>query len=176
MKVVAAQCTTPESASRAATSRETIGKTRRRSTNANSSMDVDQHDQHDSLDGNDITNKDTTTFTHMLEMQQNIFQKCIQSFMEGTNTRFDNFIIDTTKTIADLKQSLQYTQNEVADLKAEMSKMNNQPLNSATDVVCMKEQLRKVEDNIDYIENQSRRNNASIDGIPEEDNETWGKN
>ena len=102
-----------------------MGKTRRSSTNANNSMDVDQHDQHDSLDGNDITNKDTTILTQMLEMQQNIFLKCIQSFMESTNRRFDNFIIDTTKTIADLKQSLQYTHNEVADLKAEMSKMNN---------------------------------------------------
>ena len=39
----------------------------------------------------------------------------------------------------------------------------------------MKEQLRKVEDKIDHIENQSRRNNARIDGIPEEDNETWEK-
>ena len=50
----------------------------------------------------------------------------------------------------------------------------NQPLNTA-DVACMKEQLRRVEDNIDYIENQSRRNNVRIDGVPEEANETWGK-
>ena len=39
----------------------------------------------------------------------------------------------------------------------------------------MKEQLRRVEDNIDYIENQSRRNNVRIDGVPEEANETWEK-
>ena len=146
-------------------------KTRRRSSHTNSSATVEQHDQlHDeSLDGHDQTNQEST-FTKMLEIQQQIFQKCLQSFMETTNTRFDNFLIDTTKTIAELKQSLQYTQHEVEDLKTQMSK--NQPLNTA-DVACMKEQLRRVEDNIDYIENQSRRNNVRIDGIPEEANETW---
>ena len=55
-----------------------------------------------------------TTFTKMLEMQQQIFQKCLQSFMECKITRIENVLIDTTKTIADLKQSLLYTQNEVA--------------------------------------------------------------
>ena len=121
-------------------------KTRRRSSHTNSSATVEQHDQlHDeSLDGHDQTHQETT-FTKMLEMQQQIFQKCLQSFMETTNTRFDNFLIDTTKTIAELKQSLQYTQHEVEDLKTQMSK--NQPLNTA-DVACMKEQLRRVEDNI----------------------------
>ena len=128
-----------------------MSRTRRRSTNTNSSTPVDQHK---SLDGHDVTNKETT-FTMMLEIQKQMFQKCLQSFMESTNTRFDNFLIDTTKTISDFTQRLQYTQNEVADLKAEMSKMKNQPLNSAPDVACMKEQLRRVEDNIDYIENQS---------------------
>ena len=139
-------------------------KTRRRSSHTNSSATVEQHDQlHDeSLDGHDQTNQETT-FTKMLEMQQQ---------METTNTRFDNFLTDTTKTIAELKQSLQYTQHEVEDLKTQMSK--NQPLNT-TDVACMKEQLRRVEDNIDYIENQSRRNNVRIDGVPEEANETWEK-
>ena len=147
-------------------------KTRRRSSHTNSSETVDQHDQlHESLDGHDQTNQETT-FAKMLEMQQQIFQKCLQSFMETTNTRFDNFLIDTTKTISELKQSLQYKQHEVEDLKTQMSK--NQPLNTA-DVACMKEQLHRVEDNIDHIENQSRRNNVRIDGVPEEANETWEK-
>ena len=91
--------------------------------------------------------------------------------METTNTRFDNFLIDTTKTIAELKQSLQYTQHEVEDLKTQMSK--NQPLNTA-DVACMKHNYAESR-TIDYIENQSRRNNVRIDGVPEEANETWGK-
>ena len=50
--------------------------------------------------------------------------------------------------------------------------LKNQPLNTA-DFACMKEQLRIVEDNVDYIENQSRRNNVRIDCVPEEGNETW---
>ena len=33
--------------------------------------------------------------------------------------------------------------------------------------------LHKHEGKLKYLENQSRRNNVRIDGIPEEDNETW---
>ena len=33
--------------------------------------------------------------------------------------------------------------------------------------------LHKYEEKLQYLENQSRRNNVRIDGIPEEDNETW---
>ena len=33
--------------------------------------------------------------------------------------------------------------------------------------------LHKHGEKLEYLDNQSRRNNVRIDGIPEEDNETW---
>ena len=33
--------------------------------------------------------------------------------------------------------------------------------------------LHKHEEKLEYLENQSRRNNIRIDGIPEKDNEAW---
>ena len=33
--------------------------------------------------------------------------------------------------------------------------------------------LHKLGEKLEYLDNQSRRNNVRIDGIPEEDNENW---
>ena len=33
--------------------------------------------------------------------------------------------------------------------------------------------LHKHEEKLEYLESQSRRNNIRIDGIPQEDNESW---
>lgn len=37
----------------------------------------------------------------------------------------------------------------------------------------IQEDLNQQEERIEYLENQRRRNNVRIDGIPEEENETW---
>ena len=38
-----------------------------------------------------------------------------------------------------------------------------------------RDHLNHQEEQMEYLENQSRRNNVRIYGIPEEDNETWEK-
>ena len=49
-----------------------------------------------------------------------------------------------------------------------------QDLNSAIEEI--QDDLDHQEEQMEYLENQSRRNNVRIDGIPEEDNETWETN
>ena len=55
-----------------------------------------------------------------------------------------------------LKMSLQHTQNDVEDLK---DKDNS--------VASTEKKLDALETILDYLENQSRRNNIRSDGIPE---------
>ena len=46
-----------------------------------------------------------------------------------------------------------------------------QELDSAIEEI--QDDLDHQEEQMEYLENQSRRNNVRVDGIPEEDNETW---
>ena len=81
------------------------------------------------------------------------------------NSRIDGVI----KDLAELKSSLQFAQKDVEDLKPvteQMTKIGKElgEVQAQVDFHC---------DKMEYLENQSRRNNIRIDGIPEEPDETW---
>ncbi|XP_035692546.1 uncharacterized protein LOC118427017 [Branchiostoma floridae] len=83
--------------------------------------------------------------------------------MDSANSRVDSLV----REVQDLKTSLQFSQNEIDSLKVEIKdakKSSNVDDESA------------VAKKVDYLENQSRRNNIVIDGI-EGDNskETWAE-
>ena len=85
--------------------------------------------------------------------------------MTNVNSRIDGVI----KDLAELKSSLQFTQKDVEDLKPvteQMTKIGKElgEVQAHVDFHC---------DKMEYLENQSRRNNIRIDGIPEEPDETW---
>lgn len=70
----------------------------------------------------------------------------------------------------EVKRSLEYSQREVDELKATLKTITIdavKPLQSNIDT--LQHWLAKVE----YLENQSRRNNIVIDGIPESSDESW---
>ncbi|XP_031549027.1 uncharacterized protein LOC116286615 [Actinia tenebrosa] len=56
-------------------------------------------------------------------------------------------------------KSLQFSQNDIDEVKSKVRKLE--------------EDLLEAEDKIDYLENQSRRNNVRISGIKEDNNESW---
>ena len=72
------------------------------------------------------------------------------------------------KDVQEMKTSLQHTQKDVYDLKLFHVKLES--VNIQLDNICkgLASHFQKVE----YLENQSRRNNISVNGIPESDNET----
>ena len=72
--------------------------------------------------------------------------------MKSTEDRLDA----VKGEVISLKMSLQYTQNDVEDLK---DKDNS--------VASTEKKLDALETILDYLENQSRRNNIRSDGIPE---------
>ena len=81
--------------------------------------------------------------------------------MTNVNSRIDGVI----KDLAELKSSLQFTQKDVEDLKPvteQITKIGKELGEVQVDFHCDKME-----------ENQSRRNNIRIDGIPEEPDETW---
>ena len=56
-------------------------------------------------------------FMKQMTVQQTAFQACLQSFLEATNKRFDDVMREMARDAAELKASLQFTQNEVDNIK-----------------------------------------------------------
>ena len=112
-------------------------------------------------------------FEKLLQMQQSTFQACLQSFVEATNKRFDNLVRNNAKEIAELRASVQFTQKETDDMKQAVRSQSEQVRDNIRGIDAAAAAQREIEDGIDYIENQTRRNNLRIDGVIESPAETW---
>ena len=112
-------------------------------------------------------------FEKLLQMQQSTFQACLQSFVEATNKRFDNLVRNNAKEIAELRSSVQFTQKETDDMKQAVRTQSVQVRANIRGIDAAAAAQREIEDGIDYIENQTRRNNLRIDGVIESPAETW---
>ena len=112
-------------------------------------------------------------FEKLLQMQQSTFQACLQSFVEATNKRFDNLVRNNAKDIAELRASVQFTQKETDDMKQAVRSQSEQVRTNIRGIDAAAAAQREIEDGIDYIENQTRRNNLRIDGVIESPAETW---
>ena len=73
------------------------------------------------------------------------------------------------KDAQEMKTSLQYTQKDVEDLKPIHVKLEG--FNKELDKIS--KDLASHSQRMEYLENQIRRNNIRVNGIPESDNETW---
>ena len=73
------------------------------------------------------------------------------------------------KDVQEMKTSLQFTQKDVEDLKPIHVKLEG--INKELDKISR--DLASHSQKMEYLENQSRRNNIRVNGIPESDNETW---
>ena len=113
------------------------------------------------------------TFQAVLDNQLKTFQACLQACMETQNKRLDTFVRQTVTDIAEIKTSLQYTQNELHDIKQKTTGYGDQHV--AADKMMMKlaADYKRLDDAVDYLENQSRRNNLRVDGVKEKAGETW---
>ncbi|XP_015752865.1 PREDICTED: uncharacterized protein LOC107332646 [Acropora digitifera] len=81
-----------------------------------------------------------------------------ESVVNGINARMD----DLEKSVLDIKASLEFSQTEIEDLKPLRPKLKE-----------AEENLIRVHNSVEYLENQSRRNNIRVSGIPESPGETW---
>ena len=98
----------------------------------------------------------------MMKMEESLFCIVFDSLLTNVNSRIDGVI----KDLAELKSSLQFTQKDVEDLKPvteQMTKIGKElgEVQAQVDFHC---------DKMEYLENQSRRNN-----IRSSQNSTLGK-
>ena len=105
------------------------------------------------------------TLREMLQIQERMFKNMFESILSSVNTRIDKVV----KSVAELKTSLEYSQQDIDDLKEAADAIDDME----EELEDIERGLHKYEEKLEYLENQSRRNNVRIDGIPEEDNETW---
>ena len=101
------------------------------------------------------------------------FQACMQTFVESSNTRLDAFVKDTTRELAELRASVHFTLNELHELKDNYKNENDKQKHDHGALVKMTADLKRIDDTVDYIENQSRRKKLRVDGIKERPGETW---
>jgi len=107
-------------------------------------------------------------FQELIALQEKNFKGFLDSYMIATNKRLDDYMRETTVKITELKTSVEFSQQEVDTLQSAIKSTKTTVAKSAADIQFNKE-------GIDYLENQSRRNNLRLDGITEDRNETWAQ-
>ena len=80
---------------------------------------------------------------------------------------------NTANELAELRASVQYTQKEMDDIKLAVKSQSEQLSFNSRSIDAATGAQREIENGIDYIENQTRRNNLRIDGVTESPGETW---
>ncbi|KAK2187707.1 hypothetical protein NP493_156g01025 [Ridgeia piscesae] len=109
----------------------------------------------------------------MLDVQQKAFQACLQSFVEANNKRVDELVREQVREITDLRMSLQYPQREIDEMKMTIHSQSDRLSNTTRDVEQVTCAQREMEDGVDYVKNQMRRNNLRIDGVAEITARNW---
>lgn len=113
----------------------------------------------------------------MLQMhEERLFKNFFDSIVTNVNTRLDSLTHSLTELkpriaeeeTGDLKNSHDFLQKDINDLKPTLLKL--QELDSAIEEI--QDDLDHQEEQMEYLENQSRRNYVRVNGIPKEDNET----
>ena len=113
------------------------------------------------------------SFSQQMDIQMKVFQACLRASMDSVNIRLDTFIKESVRDLAELRASVQFSQRELHDLNehiktdADLHKKHDQTINK------LSADIKKLDDQTDYLENQSRRNNIRIDSIKERGGETW---
>ena len=116
----------------------------------------------------------------MLQLQERMFKTLLDSLLNNFSSRLDAVVESAAdvktrlnicqKDASDLKASLEFSQKDFDELKPCKSKLDE----IEADVDDINNSIDFHIDKLEYLENQSRRNNIRIDGIvEEEENESW---
>jgi chromosome segregation ATPase len=91
------------------------------------------------------------------------------SAIENLNLKVDKL----SKDITNLESSLEYSQQDISELKVNMATQHESLLGNSRVISNLDSEMIKIKSKLAYLENQSRRNNIRINGIPADFNETW---
>ena len=114
----------------------------------------------------------------MLQLQERMFKTLVDSLVSNFNSRLDTVVGTVAelktrlnicqKDTKEFKQSLEFSQKDIDELKPCKTKLAE----IEDDIEDIYDSIDYHMDKLEYLENQSRRNNIRIDGILEEENES----
>ena len=105
----------------------------------------------------------------MLQQQRDDFAAMVSTLVNSFNDRYDKL----KETMTELRVSLEYSQQDIAAMKDTLQLQNRDQETASAQMISTQEKLKDIETTLDYLENQSRRNNVVFDGIEEDANESW---
>lgn len=110
-------------------------------------------------------------YVEMLNRQEATFMNFTKMIMESTTSRIDGLM----KELQEVKSSLQFSQGQIDDLREIEKKISSLETQlQALPSQSMNYQNNDIISKIDYIENQSRRNNVIIHGLTQDNSyESW---
>ena len=114
---------------------------------------------------------DSVDVKELLEIQEKSFRAAVQLLVDKQMQESKLL----RQEISDLRMSLTYSQREIDDLKVKCDKLEKDNVRNQANFEDTHAAIVDLEDQSDYLENQSRRNTVKISGIPEKENgfETW---
>ena len=117
--------------------------------------------------------------SEMLQLQERMFKTLLDSLLNNFNSRLDAVVESVAdiktrlnicqKDTSDFKASLEFSQKEIDEFKPCFTKL----VEIEADIDDIYDSIDDHMDKLEYLENHSRRNNIRIDGIPEQENESW---
>ena len=121
----------------------------------------------------------TAMLNEMPQLQERMFKTLLESLLNNVNSRLDAVVGTVSelkvrldicwKDVSELKESLEFSQKDIDELKSCATKLSD----VEADIEDIYDSIDYRMDKLEYLENQSRRNNFRVDGILEEENESW---
>ncbi|KAI8488105.1 Tetraspanin-8 [Branchiostoma belcheri] len=108
-------------------------------------------------------------YKDLLDQQEKNFRSFVQIITDSANQRMDNLV----REMQDLKNSLNFSQGEISDTKETSDKNADKLKQLEQNIMTYNTEVTEMANKLDYIENQSRRNNLIFDGIKDDRKETW---
>ena len=133
-----------------------MGRTQKHQSKGAAALDSEQDSSvPDSAEGDYIT---LATVRELLKVQESTFKSLFESTIHALTLRVDSVV----KDVQEMKTSLQFTQKDVEDLKPIHVKLEG--INKELDKMISRD-LASHSQKMEYLENQSRRNNIRLNGI-----------
>lgn len=107
-------------------------------------------------------------YRELLQQQSKNFKSCVEIISDGEHKRVDSAL----KQIQELNTSLEVAHGKL-ESQDKVLRENGKKLKQLEDLAKSVETLDRIDKKMDYLENQSRRSNIIIDGVPEEKGENW---
>lgn len=109
----------------------------------------------------------------LMEIQERAFRSMVEIMFNGLK----DDIKEIRKDVQDLRSSLEFSQTNISAIESKLDAANSQICLQSTTIEEHVNNVGSLHDQVEYLENQSRRNNIRIVGVDELENEdeTWEK-